>query len=74
MSTKGEVGQVDQDPVDFLPFRNEAPGWEPVKPELFIFCAALGLMSFPAIRDVAIPGKLIKILRDDYLRTVKIII
>ena len=72
MCTKGKGLQVDQDPRDFVPFRNESPGREPVKPELFIFRAALGLVSFPAIRDIAIPWRLIKILGDDYLRTVKI--
>ena len=73
MSTKGKGGQMDQDPGDSVPFRNESPSWQPVKPELFIFRATLGLVSFPAICDIAIPGRLIKILRDNYLRTVKII-
>ena len=55
MYTEGEGGQVDQDPGHFVPFQNKSPGRQPVIPELFIFHAALGSVSFRAICDIAIP-------------------
>ena len=69
---KGKGGQVDQDPGDFVFFWNESPGWQPVKTDLFIFLPALGLVYSSAVCDIAIPGRLIKIIREDYFRTVKI--
>ena len=71
---KGEGGQVDQDPGDFVPFWNESLGQEALKTDLFIFHAPLGFMSLPAVRNVAIPGILIKIFTDDYFRTDKMIV
>ena len=54
MSTKGKGGKVNQDPGEFVPLQNGSPGWQPVKPDLFIFRAALGLVSFPAVEVIAI--------------------
>ena len=62
MSMKGEGGQVDQDPGDFVPFWNESPSRQPVKLDHFTFGARSGLMSLPAVRDIAIPGRLSKTL------------
>ena len=73
MLMKGEGGQVDQDPGDFVPFRNKSPGQQPVKSDLLIVHAALGLLSLPAVCNITIPKRLIKIFIDDCLRTDKII-
>ena len=74
MFTKDKGGQVDQNPGDFVPFWNESPGRQPVKPDLFIFRAALVVVYFPAVHNIAKPRRLINTFRDEYLRADKIIV